>query len=219
MQGVTEAKVSVGRIQNFLQIPEHEVEVPTIDDSSASSAIAITLSNVTCHWNGKSDPKISRGDPEEVDYDPSLIMALDNITANFEVGQLTCVLGQVGSGKTALLQLLAGELALSTGSHRRKAGYSVAYAQQDPFLFQGTIKENILVGHPLDRDLYERVIYACGLNTDFTQLRHGENTVVGDRGSQLSGGQRARVSLARALYCDSEILLLDDPFAAGTFSF
>ena len=218
-QGVTEAKVSVRRIQNFLQCPEHEVEVLTFNPSDASSPTVITLSNATCHWNYEGNgPKLSsRDDPEKVDYDPHLIMALHNINTNFAEGQLTCILGEVGSGKSALLQLLAGELALSNGNHYRKAGCSIAYAQQEPWIMNGNVRQNILMGRTVDRELYERVVMATGLNVDFIQMRHGDETFVGEGGSQLSGGQRARVALARALYCDSDIVLLDDPLAAGTF--
>jgi ATP-binding cassette subfamily C (CFTR/MRP) protein 4 len=78
----------------------------------------------------------------------------------------------------------------------------------------GTIKENVLLGLDFNPELYNEVIYACGLNVDMAQLRDGENTIVGDRGVQLSGGQRARIALARAFYRDSDILLLDDPLSA-----
>ena len=201
-----------------------------INASTPSSTTVITLSNVTSHWNYDGNGLLvekelqsfsdstdgAHGDPENVDYDPHLIMALDNINANFAEGQLTCILGQVGSGKSALLQLLAGELALSNGSHYRKAGYSIAYAQQDPWIMDGNVKDNILMGRPFDGELYERVVLACGLNVDFLQMPHHDETFVGECGSQLSGGQRARVALARALYRDSDIVLLDDPLAAGT---
>eukprot|EP00985_Skeletonema_marinoi_P017655 scaffold9736_cov144-Skeletonema_marinoi.AAC.24 len=228
VMGVTEAKVSVGRIQRFLQTPEHRIEVRPINASTPCSTTVITLSNVTCHWNYDGNGLLvekelqsfsdstdgAHGDPEKVDYYPHLIMALDNINANFAEGQLTCILGQVGSGKSALLQLLAGELALSNGSHYRKAGYSIAYAQQDPWIMDGNVKDNILMGRPFDGELYERVVLACGLNVDFLQMPHHDETFVGECGSQLSGGQRARVALARALYRDSDIVLLDDPLAA-----
>jgi hypothetical protein len=79
----------------------------------------------------------------------------------------------------------------------------------------GTVRENILLGKPFDIDLYNSIVVACGLNVDFSQLRDGEDTIVGDRGVQLSGGQRARIALARAFYRDADILLLDDPLSAG----
>jgi ABC-type multidrug transport system fused ATPase/permease subunit len=77
------------------------------------------------------------------------------------------------------------------------------------------VRENILLGKPFDIDFYNSIVIACGLNVDFAQLRDGENTIVGDRGVQLSGGQRARIALARAFYRDADILLLDDPLSAG----
>ena len=81
----------------------------------------------------------------------------------------------------------------------------------------GNVRQNILMGRPMDSELYDHVVMASGLNVDFVQLRHSDETFVGEGGSQLSGGQRARVALARALYSDSEIVLLDDPLAAGKF--
>lgn len=82
-------------------------------------------------------------------------------------------------------------------------------------IVDGTVRENILLGRPFDSDFYNSIVNACGLNVDFQQLRDGENTIVGDRGVQLSGGQRARIALARAFYRDADILLLDDPLSAG----
>ena len=209
--------MSVSRIQRFLQSPEHESEVLPFNPSDDNSTTVITLSNATCHWNYDGQKISPREDPEIVNYDPNLIMALDNISVTFAEGQLTCILGEVGSGKSALLQLLASELAMSHGKHYRKAGYSIAYAQQDPWIMNGNVRQNILMGRPMDSELYDHVVMASGLNVDFVQLRHSDETFVGEGGSQLSGGQRARVALARALYSDSEIVLLDDPLAAGKF--
>jgi ATP-binding cassette subfamily C (CFTR/MRP) protein 4 len=79
----------------------------------------------------------------------------------------------------------------------------------------GTVRENIFLGRPFNADFYDSIVNACGLNVDFAQLRDGEDTIVGDRGVQLSGGQRARIALARAFYRDADILLLDDPLSAG----
>lgn len=112
--------------------------------------------------------------------------------------------------------MLAGELPPSSGTLKRKQGKkSIAYAPQDPWIMDGTVRENILLGKPLDTDFYNAIVEACGLNVDFAQLRDGEETIVGDRGVQLSGGQRARIALARAFYRDADIMLLDDPLSAG----
>ncbi len=119
------------------------------------------------------------------------MVALDNIDLDFLMGTLTCIIGSVGSGKSALVQMLAGELPLSSGVIRRVDG-TVAYAPQDPFIMGGSVRDNILFGHAYDEMNYQTVVSACGLDIDFLQLREGENTMVGDRGVQLSGGQRAR---------------------------
>lgn len=111
--------------------------------------------------------------------------------------------------------MLAGELPPSSGTLKRKQGSTIAYAPQDPWIMDGTVRENILLGKPYDSDFYSSIVNACGLNVDFAQLRDGEDTIVGDRGVQLSGGQRARLALARAFYRDADIMLLDDPLSAG----
>ncbi|KAL3796991.1 hypothetical protein ACHAW5_002761 [Stephanodiscus triporus] len=143
-----------------------------------------------------------------------LIVALEDVNVDFRMGDLTCVIGAVGSGKSAMIQMLAGELPPSLGSIRRRRGTSVAYAPQDPWIMDGTVRENILLGFNYDSETYSTVIRACGLHVDLEQLRDGDDTIVGDRGVQLSGGQRARIALARAFYRDADIILLDDPLSA-----
>lgn len=110
--------------------------------------------------------------------------------------------------------MLAGELPPLSGKLKLKQGSTLAYCPQDPWIMDGTVRENILLGKTLDTDFYNSIVNACGLNVDFSQLRDGEDTIVGDRGVQLSGGQRARIALARALYRNADILLLDDPLSA-----
>ncbi|KAL7557087.1 hypothetical protein ACA910_009910 [Epithemia clementina (nom. ined.)] len=140
-------------------------------------------------------------------------LALDNVSVEFYHGTLTAIIGAVGSGKSALLQALVAELAVTSGSIDRNY-QTLAYAAQDPWIMGGTIKDNILMGQELDEEWYHQVVLACTLNVDFEQLRDGDQTVVGDRGVQLSGGQRARVGLARALYQKAQVLILDDPLSA-----
>jgi ATP-binding cassette subfamily C (CFTR/MRP) protein 4 len=143
--------------------------------------------------------------------DPKI--ALENISLTFKDKALYCVIGKVGSGKSALLQALAGELPVSSGRIIKDYS-SVAYAAQDPWIMDGSVRENITMGLPYKEDWYHQVVDACGLVPDIDGFLHGDLTIVGDRGVQCSGGQKARIGLARALYRDADVLLLDDPLSA-----
>lgn len=91
---------------------------------------------------------------------------------------------------------------------------SVAYVSQSAWIQSGNIEENILFGTPMDKAKYKNVLHACSLKKDLELFSHGDQTIIGDRGINLSGGQKQRVQLARALYQDADIYLLDDPFSA-----
>ncbi|XP_067646235.1 probable multidrug resistance-associated protein lethal(2)03659 isoform X3 [Eurosta solidaginis] len=125
---------------------------------------------------------------------------------------LVAVVGPVGSGKSSLIQVILGELPIESGSINVHGTYS--YASQEPWLFTGTIRENILFGLPMDKSRYRMVLTRCALEHDFDLLPYGDKTIVGERGASLSGGQKARISLARAVYRKANIYLLDDPLSA-----
>jgi len=157
----------------------------------------------------------------------TLVPAISNITLEFQTGELTCVIGTVGSGKSALLQAIIGELTVFEGSISRRQNKNnpnydktdngtetISYASQDPWIMDGTIRENVTMGRVFDQNWYDKVIDACGLRMDFEIFRDGDQTVVGDRGVQCSGGQRARIGLARAIYRDADVLVADDPLSA-----
>lgn len=217
VMGVAECWVSISRIQRFLETPELEQRCELLppsdnDDENGTYASAIIASHVTCHWNGNGrSPSISTisssGESEMNSSSLGLIVALDDVSVEFRMGSLTCVIGAVGSGKSALIQMLAGELPLSAGSLQKRNG-SLAYAPQDPWIMDGTIRENILLGREFKSEHYSAVVNACGLDVDMVQLRDGEDTIVGDRGVQLSGGQVSAV--LRSFHFDSSLIPFGD---------
>ena len=155
-----------------------------------------------------------------------------NLNLKIFKGEFVCIIGEVGSGKSSLIHALLGDmiyidpqtleefsqtiLCERSLANRDivKLGGSVGLVQQTPWIQNMTIRDNILFGLPLDEDRYNRVIEACQLESDLEILKGGDLTEIGEKGINLSGGQKARVSLARAVYSDWGILLMDDPISA-----
>ncbi|CAH0405995.1 unnamed protein product [Chilo suppressalis] len=137
---------------------------------------------------------------------------LTDLSLTIKPGKLIAVIGPVGAGKSSLLHVLLRELPLQSGSVH--IGGTISYASQEPWLFAGSVRQNILFGQAMDRPRYNAVVRRCALDRDFTLFPHGDKTIVGERGVSLSGGQRARISLARAVYKRADIYLLDDPLSA-----
>ncbi|KAM4711154.1 ATP-binding cassette sub-family C member 4-like isoform 2-T2 [Anableps anableps] len=179
---------------NFLTL--EEVERKTFDlHLEAIKENAIAIEKLTCYWDKSLDS-------------PSL----QNISVTVKPHQLLAIIGPVGGGKSSLLSAILGELPHDTGMLTVKG--QLAYASQQPWVFPGTIRSNILFGRDLNRKKYERVLRACALKRDLELFPDGDLTLIGDRGATLSGGQKARVNLARAVYQDADIYLLDDPLSA-----
>ena len=238
IMGVSELYVSLGRIQRFLESPElrplpvedHSNKTVTatnvyIDDDN----VALALDHVTCYWDHTHIPLETTTTPAKVtdtaDTDSAVSAttdsggapsptALRDVTVQFRFGEITAVIGTVGCGKSALLQAIVNELPVSSGTLYRKRNKTIAYVAQDPWIMDGTIRENVLLGIPYDEKWYNEVISACALLIDLEHFIHGDMTIVGDRGVQCSGGQRARIGLARAIYRRADILVADDPLSA-----
>ncbi|XP_005253346.1 ATP-binding cassette sub-family C member 9 isoform X2 [Homo sapiens] len=144
------------------------------------------------------------------------LATLSNIDIRIPTGQLTMIVGQVGCGKSSLLLAILGEMQTLEGkvhwSNRNR--YSVAYAAQKPWLLNATVEENITFGSPFNKQRYKAVTDACSLQPDIDLLPFGDQTEIGERGINLSGGQRQRICVARALYQNTNIVFLDDPFSA-----
>ncbi|KAJ6786122.1 hypothetical protein PWT90_02478 [Aphanocladium album] len=137
---------------------------------------------------------------------------LRDINIKFIHGGLNVVTGDSGSGKSSLLLALLGEAVKQSGSVTRQQ--DTAYAPQTAWLQAGTIQDNILFHDTYNEKRYRNVVDACRLDVDFAEMQQGDQTVIGDGGFALSGGQRARVALARTLFSHASLLLLDDVFSA-----
>lgn len=137
---------------------------------------------------------------------------LEDITLSFPPG-LTVVYGEVASGKTALLQALLGELDKTAGDFIRPDEV-IGYCAQTPWLQSMSIRDNILFSYPYEEARYKQVLEACALVPDMTEFKHGDLSNIGENGIGLSGGQKARVALARAVYSKAKLLMLDDPLSA-----
>ncbi|XP_033175557.1 multidrug resistance-associated protein 4 isoform X2 [Bombus impatiens] len=137
---------------------------------------------------------------------------LEDVNLEIQKGKIYAIIGMVGAGKSSFLSAILGEIEV-TGGHVKVNG-SLSYAGQEAWVFGSTVRQNILFGQPYDRQLYQKVVKACSLQRDFKQFPQGDQTVVGERGSSLSGGQKARINLARSLYRQADIYLLDDPLSA-----
>ena len=139
-------------------------------------------------------------------------MALKDVSFSLRNGQLIAVTGSVGSGKSSLLMAILGELPAINGTILFDG--AVAYVSQIPWVFSGTIRDNVLFGRRFDEARYHEILDICCMHTDLKHFSFGDLTEIGSRGVSLSGGQRVRVSLARALYSDADLFLLDDPLSA-----
>lgn len=133
-----------------------------------------------------------------------------NLTVN--AGELVCVVGRVGSGKSSLVQAILGEMEVAGGTVA--VGGKVAYAAQQAWIVNASVKDNVAFGLPFEQERWEDAVEACCLSADLEVLPAGADTEIGEKGINLSGGQKQRVSLARALYQNADVYVLDDPLSA-----
>ncbi|KAM0353414.1 hypothetical protein ACHAP4_008660 [Fusarium culmorum] len=193
---IVEASVAIGRLTSFLTAEELQPNAITIKPAPEQlGEESIIIRDGTFSWN-RHENKSTLTDIEYTAYK----------------GELSCVVGRVGSGKSSFLQSILGDLWKVKGNVEVRG--TVAYASQQTWILNATVKENIIFGYKYDAEFYEKTVHACALVDDFAQLPDGDETVVGERGISLSGGQKARVSLARAVYARADIYLLDDVLSA-----
>lgn len=199
-----EARVSIDRVADFLGAKERASSpVPALHRKSLALSHAPSLPHNTA---------ISLADATFTWHSASIRRALHDVTLTVRRGDLVCLVGEVGSGKSAMLQALLGELHLASG--RCSVEGRLAYVAQEPFLLNGSIRDNVLFHAPWDERRYRDAIASAALEPDLAALVSHDQTLVGEKGVVLSGGQRARIALARAVYADADVYLLDDPLSA-----
>ncbi|KAG0054044.1 hypothetical protein BGZ83_012033 [Gryganskiella cystojenkinii] len=202
ISSAVEAYVALGRVYKFLTSAEVDPHAIIVEerrrngqsDAAASDKYAILVTDASYSWYKNAAPVIS------------------NITFALKKDCLLSVVGRVGSGKSSLVAALCGDLERVSGEVRIRG--SVAFVPQQAWIMNDTLRNNILFGNAYDETFYQKTIDACCLQQDFDMLLGGDMTEIGERGINLSGGQKARISLARAVYARADIYLFDDPLSA-----
>ncbi|KAK7911015.1 hypothetical protein PG985_013496 [Apiospora marii] len=222
---VVDAWQSLQRCEQFLLSEEQEDEAvikPDLDVAVQVNDASFTWERTTTQdpdkakanatkKGGKSAPPPSADDTSTLveEREPFKLHGL-----NFEVGrnELIAVIGGVGSGKTSLLSALAGDMRKTSGEV--VLGANRAFCPQYAWIQNATLRQNILFGKDMDRKWYNEVIEACALQPDLDMLPNGDATEIGERGITISGGQKQRLNIARAIYYDADIVIMDDPLSA-----
>lgn len=205
IQDYLSAKSSSRRIESFLKTPDKN------DYLQNSRSGDIVFRNATLGW------RISYKSSITAAQEFSSSFRLKDVNVHFPAGKLSIIHGDTGSGKSLMLAAMLGEAELLDGLVEAPCsvhGSPVAFVAQTPWLQSTTIKDNILFGEPLNMARYNSVLEACALVQDFQALVNGDETLLGPQGVKVSGGQRARISLARALYSEATTILMDDILSA-----
>ncbi|KAJ2820688.1 hypothetical protein IWW50_004958, partial [Coemansia erecta] len=161
---------------------------------TSSDDVLVSIDNGTFKWLSTDEP------------------TLRNVSIQCKRDELVAVIGKVGAGKSSLVSAMLGDMIKCDGSVRIRG--NIAYMPQQAWIMNATLRDNILFGNRFDQEFYNQVIDACALRQDLDMLPGGDMTEIGEKGINLSGGQKARVSLARAVYARADVYILDDPLAA-----
>ncbi|GBG83673.1 hypothetical protein CBR_g37475 [Chara braunii] len=189
------AKVSLARVQEMLVGQEGQLDPPLPSDPSKP---AVTIKNGNFAWDVK-----------------ALHCTLKDINLEIPAGQLVAIVGSTGQGKSSLVSAMLGEIpSVPQGVDLVKIHGSVAYVSQISWIFNATVRENVLFGLPFHPQRYAEAIRVSALEEDLEQLPGGDLTEIGERGVNVSGGQKQRISIARAVFANADVYIFDDPLSA-----
>ncbi|KAH9493041.1 Multidrug resistance-associated protein 7 [Bulinus truncatus] len=216
INGLVEARVSLKRVQNFVCLEDNEPEKYYNSKQDLQGSL-IKILNASFSWMRGSLEKSSNEQNTTPGNYTGATAERDKKTKTLDLdgGQFVGIIGKVGAGKSSFLSAIIGEMKKMQGEiavNNLNEGF--AYVAQEPWIQHATLRDNILFGHPYDSQRYELVLEACALIEDLKVLPAGDMTEIGENGLNLSGGQKARVALARAVYQDKSVYLLDDPLSA-----
>ncbi|KAL1919902.1 uncharacterized protein VTP21DRAFT_1834 [Calcarisporiella thermophila] len=195
-------RTTLGALTSFSELDDflRQEGVADLDDTTlgeieentppGKGKLRVYFDNVDIQWDGTSKPSVAF------------------FSMRLREGELCAIVGDVGAGKSSVLAAIMGQNRITAGT-RRVYG-RIAYVPHDAYLLNLTLRQNILFGAPFDPERYREVIRVCALKKDIEGLGQGDETEIGDRGVNLTLGQRQRVSLARAVYSNADIILLDD---------
>ncbi|XP_048086707.1 ATP-binding cassette sub-family C member 12-like isoform X1 [Alosa alosa] len=202
---LAEGIVSLSRLKKLLLLQNPESYLTQKKGLGA----ALMMENASFCWKS---PDSSPENTNNETHTSENKLTLRNISFTLPKGNLLGVCGNVGSGKTSLISSVLEQMHLLKGSVI--ADGTFAYVSQQAWIFHGSVRDNILMGQPFNQQRYNDVINVCSLKPDLAILYYGDETEIGERGLNLSGGQKQRISLARAVYSNRDIYLLDDPLSA-----
>lgn len=222
---VTDAWTALNRIQEFLMAEEQKEDIERVEQMEN----AIEIEHASFTWErlpteDKSEKKPAEKKPagpeptavrshdEKTEEEPTEPFKLNDLTLEVGRNELLAVIGTVGCGKSSLLSALAGDMRVTEGKVRMST--TRAFCPQYAWIQNASVRNNILFGKEYDETWYDQVVDACALTPDLEVLPNGDQTEIGERGITVSGGQKQRLNIARAIYFDAELVLMDDPLSA-----
>lgn len=193
---IAEVLVALRRLQHFLELEEKPIE--SVTGLFNQSNVAVSTRNAYATWkmpaNSSTPDKTKQQADEKETFHKSESPTLININVDLPKGKLIGVIGPVGAGKSSFLQMLLRELPIDSGA--LSINGSISYANQEPWVFAASVRQNILFGNDYDHNRYNDIVKCCALRRDFEQFENGDLSIVGEKGS-LSGGQKARIKYAK----------------------